>query len=96
MEVKLYLRMLQRSWWIIVITTLATLIAALVMAYLTPPTYQATARFIVSPSPSLITGGSNLLNSLSTLDKRSIITTYADCSGSTTIRPACSSSTTWT
>ena len=78
MEVKLYLRMLQRSWWIIVITTLATLIAALVMAYLTPPTYQATARFIVSPSPSLITGGSNLLNSLSTLDKRSIITTYAE------------------
>ncbi|HEX5836989.1 MAG TPA: diguanylate cyclase [Anaerolineales bacterium] len=78
MEVKLYLRMLQRSWWIIVITTLATLIAALVMAYLTPPTYQATARFIVSPSPTLITGGSNLLNSLSTLDKRSIITTYAE------------------
>ncbi len=78
MEVKLYLRMLQRSWWIIVITTLATVIAALVVAYLTPPTYQATARFIVSPSPSLITGGSNLLNSLSTLDKRSIITTYAE------------------
>jgi diguanylate cyclase (GGDEF)-like protein len=78
MEVKLYLRMLQRSWWIIVITMLATVIAALVMAYLTPPTYQATSRFIVSPSPSLITGGSNLLNSLSTLDKRSIITTYAE------------------
>ena len=78
MEVKLYLRMLQRSWWIIVITTMATVIAALVVAYMTPPTYQATARFIVSPSPSLITGGSNLLNSLSTLDKRSIITTYAE------------------
>jgi diguanylate cyclase (GGDEF)-like protein len=78
MEVKLYLRMLQRSWWIIVITALATVIAALVAAYLTPPTYQATSRFIVSPSPALITGGNNLLNSLSTLDKRSIITTYAE------------------
>lgn len=78
MEVKLYLQMLRRSWWIIVITTLATVIAALVVSYLTPPTYQATSRFIVSPSPSLITGGSNLLNSLSTLDKRSIITTYAE------------------
>src|SRR5215208_975745 len=78
MEVKLYFRMLQRSWWIIVITMLATVVAALVAAYLTPPTYRATSRFIVSPSPSLITGGNNLLNSLSTLDKRSIITTYAE------------------
>ena len=78
MEVKLYFRMLQRSWWIIVITTLATVIAALVTSYFTPPTYRATSRFIVSPSPSLITGGNNLLNSLSTLDKRSIITTYAE------------------
>ncbi len=78
MEVKLYFRMLQRSWWIIVIAMLATVIAALVAAYFTPPTYRATSRFIVSPSPSLITGGSNLLNSLSTLDKRSIITTYAE------------------
>jgi len=78
MELKLYLRMLQRSWWIIVITTLAAVIAALVMSYLTPPTYEATSRFIVSPSPTLVTGGSNLLNSLSTLDKRSIITTYAE------------------
>jgi diguanylate cyclase (GGDEF)-like protein len=78
MEVKLYFRMLQRSWWIIVIAMLTTVIAALVASYFTPPTYRATSRFIVSPSPSLITGGSNLLNSLSTLDKRSIITTYAE------------------
>lgn len=85
MEVKLYLQMLRRSWWIIVITTLVTVIAALVISYMTPPTYQATARFIVSPSPSLITGGSNLLNSLSTLDKRSIITTYAEIMNSSRI-----------
>lgn len=79
MEAKLYFHMLRRSWWIIVITMLATVIAALVVSYLTPPTYQATSRFIVSPNPSLLTGGSNnMLNSLSTLDKRSIITTYAE------------------
>ncbi len=78
MEVKLYLRMLQRSWWIVVVATLAAVIAALAFSYITPPIYQATSRFIVSPSPSLISGGSNLVNSLSTLDKRSIITTYAE------------------
>jgi diguanylate cyclase (GGDEF)-like protein len=78
MEVKLYFRMLQRSWWIIVITMLAAVIAALVASYFTQPTYRATTRFIVSPSPSLVSGGNNLLNSLSTLDKRSIVTTYAE------------------
>src|SRR5512140_1060899 len=78
MEVKLYFRMLQRSWWIIVITMLAAVIAALIASYFTPPTYRATTRFLVSPSPALVSGGSNLLNSLSTLDKRSIVTTYAE------------------
>lgn len=79
MEAKLYFHMLRRSWWIIVITMLATVMAALVVSYLTPPTYLATTRFIVSPNPSLLTGGSNsMLNSLSTLDKRSIVTTYAE------------------
>jgi capsular polysaccharide biosynthesis protein len=78
MEVKLYFRMLQRSWWVVVIATLTAVVAALVVSYLTRPIYQATSRFIVSPSPSLISGGSNLLNSLSTLDKRSIISTYAE------------------
>lgn len=85
MEVKLYLQMLRRSWWVIVITTLAAVIAALVVSYMTPPTYQATSRYIVSPSPSLVTGGNNLLNSLSTLDKRSIITTYAEILNSSRI-----------
>ena len=79
MEAKLYFHMLRRSWWIIVITMLAAVIASLVVSYVTPPTYQATSRFIVSPNPSLLTGGSNnMLNSLSTLDKRSIVTTYAE------------------
>lgn len=79
MEAKLYFHMLRRSWWIIVITMLGAVIAALVVSYLTPPTYQATSRFIVSPNPSLMTDGSNsMLSGLSTLDKRSIVTTYAE------------------
>lgn len=79
MEAKLYFHMLRRSWWIVVITMLAAVIAALVVSYLTPPTYQATSRFIVSPNASLLTGGNNsMLNGLSTLDKRSIVTTYAE------------------
>ncbi len=78
MEIKYYFRMLQHSWWIVAIATLGAVVAALVVSYLTHPIYQATSRFIVSPSPSLILGGNNLVNSLSTLDKRTIISTFAE------------------
>lgn len=80
METKLYFRMLQRGWWIILITAFGAAAAALVTSYFTVPIYRATTRFILSPSIIFITGGSpaNVLNSLSTLDKRSIITTYAE------------------
>ncbi|RPJ26824.1 MAG: diguanylate cyclase [Chloroflexi bacterium] len=78
MEVKLYFRMLQRGWWIIAITTLAAILVALVASYLATPVYRATSRFVISPSAAFIAEGNNVLNSLATLDKRSIITTYAE------------------
>jgi len=86
MEAKLYFRILQRSWWILVVAALAAVLAALVVDYLTSPVYEAKARLIVAPSPSLISGATNLVNSLSTLDKRSIITTYAEILNSPRIR----------
>lgn len=45
--------------------------------YLTRPTYEAVARFIVSPNIQNIASG-DLINSLEALDKRSIISTYAE------------------
>ncbi len=80
MEIKLYLRMLQRSWWIIVLTGLAALAAALISSYLATPIYRSTARYIVSPNPSYLKSEAdyNLIYSLDTLDKRTIITTYAE------------------
>lgn len=80
MEIKLYLRMLQRSWWIVVLTALSAVLAALMSAYSSTPIYSSSTRYIVSPNPSYL-GGSvdyNLIYSLDTLDKRSIITTYAE------------------
>ena len=77
MELRYYLRMLQRGWWIIAITALAALNVALVAAYVATPIYQASARFVVSPNPELIKAA-DVLNSLATLDKRSIVSTYAE------------------
>jgi uncharacterized protein involved in exopolysaccharide biosynthesis len=74
MEIKLYLRMLQRGWWIIVATTLAAIVVTLVASYFATPIYRATTRFVISPSAAFVAEGNNVLNSLATLDKRSIIT----------------------
>src|SRR6266542_117987 len=62
MEFKLYLRMLQKGWWIILLTTLVALASSLVVSFLTAPRYSATARFIIIPSPSLKTS-SEVINS---------------------------------
>ncbi|GAB4501962.1 MAG: hypothetical protein Fur0035_15070 [Anaerolineales bacterium] len=77
MEIRLYMEMLRRSWWVIVLTVLVALIASLSSSYLTTPLYQSSARFIVSPNPDLITG-KDVVNSLAALDKRSILSTYAE------------------
>jgi len=78
MEIKLYFRMLQRGWWIIAVTTLTAVLVALIASYLVTPIYRATTRFVISPSAAFVAEGNNVLNSLATLDKRSIITTYAE------------------
>lgn len=80
MEIKLYLRMLQHSWWIVILTALSAVLAALVSAIMTTPIYSSSARYIVSPNPIFLGGDVdyNLIYSLDTLDKRTIITTYAE------------------
>ncbi len=78
MEVKLYLRMLQRSWWIVILTALAAVAAALLASYSATPIYESVARYIVSPNPAYLGGESNFIYSLDALDKQSVITTYAE------------------
>ena len=78
MELKLYFRMLQRSWWIVAITAMTGLLVSLIASFLTTPVYRTTARFIVSPNPAYLGENQNVLDSIDTLDKRSIVTTYAE------------------
>jgi diguanylate cyclase (GGDEF)-like protein len=78
MEIKHYLRMLIKGWWIILVTMLVAINTALLISYFTRPIYQANARYSVSPSSSMIGTGQEVLNSLEALDKRSIVQTYAE------------------
>jgi diguanylate cyclase (GGDEF)-like protein len=77
MEFQLYFQMLKRGWWIILLTTLVSLAAALGISYLMIPKYQAVARFILNPGSVLITGN-DVLNSIQALDRQSVTTTYAE------------------
>ena len=78
MEMRFYLRIIRKGWWLILITALVALNLSLVYSYyLTRPTYEAVARFIVSPNIQNIES-KDLINSLEALDKRSIISTYAE------------------
>jgi len=69
--------MLQRGWWLVALTTLIAMITSLVISYLTTSLYQATARFIITPNASVGLGPA-LVDSLDTLENRTIVTTYAE------------------
>jgi len=78
MEIRFYLRMLQRGWWLILISALVAVNLSLVYSYfVVVPQFEAVARFIVSPNIQNIESR-DLVNSLEALDKRSIISTYAE------------------
>ena len=78
MEIKLYFKMLQRSWWIIVVTVATAIVVTLLISYYTPPIYRVVSRFVVTPNAAFITDQSGVLNSLTVLDRRSVITTYSE------------------
>jgi diguanylate cyclase (GGDEF)-like protein len=84
METRLYFQMLRRGWWMIVLTTLTALVVSLAATYVAVPQYQAVARFIVSPSNQLI-NGTEVLNSLATLNSQSVMSTYAEVMSSARI-----------
>lgn len=84
MEIKLYLKMLQKGWLIILFVILAAVASSLVISYLTVPVYSATARFIITPSTSLTTSN-EVISSLNMLDRASVVATYVEVMNSNKI-----------
>lgn len=80
MEIKLYFRMLQRGWWLVLLVALVSLLASLIASFLAVPRYKTTARFIISPG-SLLTSEGNpetVIAGLETLDLPSVVATYTE------------------
>ena len=78
MEFNIYWRTLQRGWWIIVLLMVAAANFSLLISYLTPPVYETSSRFVVSPNASVYSNSWDIVSSLDTLDRRSIINTYKE------------------
>jgi diguanylate cyclase (GGDEF)-like protein len=85
MEINLYLRTLQRGWGIIVVVVLAAVNLSFLVSYLTPPVYETSSRFVVSPNADVYSNTWDIVDSLDTLDRRSIINTYKELLGSPSI-----------
>jgi len=90
MEINIYLKTLQRGWWIIVLVMFTAMNVSLLISYFTPPVYEASSRFVVSPNASVYTNSWDIVSSLDTLDRRSIINTYKELLTSTAVYDASS------
>jgi len=78
MEIRLYLQMLKRGWWIILLTALAAVVAALGASYLVTPQYKAVSRFILGPKNILPSNPDLGLTGLDILGNQTVITTYME------------------
>jgi diguanylate cyclase (GGDEF)-like protein len=87
MEIKRYLRILLNWWWVVAISFLVVLVATVVFIYLQRPVYEANATLLVTPRQSL-PSFREALDSMVTLDRARIVTTYAQVVNSQSIRNA--------
>jgi diguanylate cyclase (GGDEF)-like protein len=85
MELKIYLRILLRKWWIVLSVFLITFTATVVLTFTQAPTYRATATFVTAPASALEVG--SFVGGLSVLSGRTEITnTYTEVASSWVIR----------
>lgn len=82
-----YLQILRRGWWIILLTMLAAVTAAVVATSRMPAQYQSLSRYVVGPNADLVQD-TDLLRSLDTLERGTIIATYAEIFGSESVTSA--------
>jgi diguanylate cyclase (GGDEF)-like protein len=86
MELKIYLRVLLRKWWIVLPAFLITFTATTVFTFTQAPTYRATATFLVAPAGSF-EDIKSFANGLDILGRRTeIASTYAEVAASRLIR----------
>lgn len=72
-----YIELLQSNWRPIAIVTLLACVLSVLISLTATPIYRATTSFIIFPNENL-TSSRDVVSSLDTLEKRSVISTYAE------------------
>lgn len=86
MELKVYLRLLVKKWWIVLPTFVVTFALTTVFTFSQAPSYEAVTTFVVRPNASFEDVGS-LVSGLDILSRRAeIASTYAEVANSKLIR----------
>lgn len=78
---------LRARWWLPLVAAAASMLAAWAATSRQTPLYRATASLVVTPT-SAINEPSDIVRSLETLDRRSVIATFARIPGSASARAA--------
>ncbi|MEM2125329.1 MAG: diguanylate cyclase [Candidatus Methanosuratincola sp.] len=87
MELKVYLRILRRKWWIALPVFVFTFVPVLIYTINQPNIYEAKATYVAKLSASLEGDNRNLASALDILSRRvEIATTYAEVANSTLIK----------
>lgn len=86
MELRRYLALLVRGWWVILVATAVVYFSLTTITSKQAKIYSASTALVVSPSPAWVSNYKEILDALSSLDKRGIIVTYETVLGSDTIR----------
>lgn len=86
MELKTYLRILLRKWWIVLPAFLVTFTSTVVFTFTQVPVYQTTTTFLVTPNTSF-GDVKSFVTGLDILSRRpEIATTYAEVANSRSIK----------
>ena len=87
MELKAYLQILMKMWWVIVLIFFITLLATFIFTRNQPELYESSATFVVRPLASSTVERNELATMIDTLSRRvEINTTYAEIAKSNLIR----------
>ena len=78
-------RFLQQYWWLIVLTFLVSFVTTSLFTFRRPATYRAATTLVVGPNEK-ITAPREIVDTLDTLDRRSVIATFAKVPSSRTVR----------
>lgn len=86
MELKIYLNILLKKWWIVIPVFLITLTSGMIFTYTQTPVYKASTSYVVVPSASF-SSGREFASGLDMLGRREeIATTFAEIATSRAVR----------